>query len=125
MRFWAIAYPSANAGKIAQATPSRPLRTTATAYHGWREIRLYSAQSIYNEMVKNEMRLSADLPGHSILHIMHVIPVTSIGTAFDQTYYPESIQRTLSNDEGFRMKVSAKNHSDEVEPVGVDGDDGD
>ncbi len=56
---------------------------------------------------------------------MHVIPVTSIGTAFDQTYYPESIQLTLSNDEGFRMKVSARNHSDEVKPVGVDSNDGD
>ena len=122
---FSVSYPSANAGKIAPGNAKSPAQNYSYRIPGLtREQALQRAQSIYNEMIKNEMRLSADLPGDSILDIMHVIPVSGTGTAFDQTYYPESIQRTLSNDEGFRMKVSAKNHSDEVEPVGADGSGG-
>jgi len=45
------------------------------------------------------------------------IPVTGTNTVWDQTYFPESIQRRMNFEEGYRMSITAKNHSDEVELV--------
>lgn len=75
------------------------------------------AQSIYNELIKNEMRLSASLPADNVLDVRHVIPVTGTGTAFDQTYYPEAITRRMGMDAGYTMDITGRNHSPEVEPA--------
>ncbi len=69
------------------------------------------ARTLYNDIIRHEMRLSASLPGDDVLDIAHVITVTGTGTAFDQTYYPQSIARRIGIDEGYTMQVSAKNHS--------------
>lgn len=73
------------------------------------------AQAIYNDLIKNEMRVSGDLPGDDILSILNVMAVSGTGTVFDQTYYPESITRRMSNDGGYSMSFRARNHSNDVE----------
>lgn len=75
------------------------------------------AQAIYNELIKHEMRMSAGLPADGILSIAHVIPVTGTGTKFDQVYYPQSIMRRMSKGSGYTMDVTARNHSNDVEPA--------
>lgn len=75
------------------------------------------AQAIYNDLIKHEMRLSASLPGDNDLTILNVIPVTGTGTAFDQTYYLESITRRMDMHSGYRMDVRARNHSTDVQPA--------
>lgn len=75
------------------------------------------AQAIYNELIKNEMRLSAQVPGDNVLDVTYAIPVTGTGTVFDQTYYPETITRRMGFNEGYTMELTARNHSSDVEPA--------
>lgn len=75
------------------------------------------ARALYNGIIQHEMRMEADLPADEALTKTSVIKVTGTGTAFDQTYYPESITRRLGVDSGFTMEVQAKNHSDETAPI--------
>lgn len=75
------------------------------------------AQAKYNELIKQEMRLSAAMPGDSTLSITNIIQVSGTGTVYDQKYYPESVTRRMGIDEGYFMSVSAKNHSSDVQLV--------
>lgn len=75
------------------------------------------AQSIYNDLIKNEMRMNATLPGDSVLMRTSVVHVTGTGTVFDQNYFPESITRRMSFGEGYAMDVRCRNHSGAVQPV--------
>ena len=74
---------------------------------------LQKAQAIYQEIIAHEIRLEALLPADNLLQRTSIIRVQGMGLAYDQLYYPESITRTMSMDEGYRMKIHAKNHSPE------------
>ncbi len=67
------------------------------------------ANRLYGEIVRHERTLSAKLPGDLVLTPRALIRVT--GTGWDQTYYPETIERSVGGKEGFAMQVRAKNHS--------------
>lgn len=71
------------------------------------------ANDLANSISRHEMTMHAVLPGDSLLTPRTPIRVTSSGTAFDQTYYPASIVRRFTLDEGYIMDVEAKNHSPE------------
>jgi phage protein D len=75
------------------------------------------AQAIYNEIIKNEMRMSASLPGDNVLTPLSVIPVSGTGTVFDQNYFPESITRRMSFGSGYTMDVRCRNHSTDAQPA--------
>lgn len=72
---------------------------------------LQVAQQMHKDLTQHEMKLSASLPADNILGVANILKVTGTGTAFDQIYYPESITRTLSAQEGYMMQISAKNKS--------------
>ncbi len=69
------------------------------------------AQQKYQEIVAHEMRVRATLPGDTILTTKMLLKIAGTGTAFDQTYYPRVVIRTMSFDEGFRMSVDAQNQN--------------
>ncbi|MGC7986037.1 type IV secretion protein Rhs, partial [Salmonella enterica] len=71
---------------------------------------LQRAQTIYAELIAHEMKLTATLPGDNILGIDTMVQVMGTGTAWDQTYYPDSVTRRMSFDEGYSMNLHAKNH---------------
>ena len=71
------------------------------------------ANALLKYLSKHEMRMEATLPGDSILDTRVLVQVEGTGTAFDQVYWPESIVRSLSIHEGFKMELHAKNHSPE------------
>lgn len=71
------------------------------------------AQALYNQIVAHEMRLSAELPGDTILDTTSIIRLNGTGTAYDQIYYPDVITRRLDWDGGFTMSVTAKNAAPE------------
>lgn len=73
------------------------------------------AQQRYNEIVQHMVKLDADLPGDAILDCSKTIIVRGTATGWDQVYYPDSVKRSMSMDEGYRMSVSAKNISADVE----------
>lgn len=76
---------------------------------------LQRAQNWYEQLVAHEMILDATLPGDNELDTTSIIKLAGTGTAFDQLYYPDSIARHMSLEEGYSMSVHAKNHSPETE----------
>lgn len=67
------------------------------------------AQKQYAIIVAHAVKLTATLPADAILDCTKTLQVRGTGTTFDQVYYPDSVKRSMSVDEGFRMEVSAKN----------------
>lgn len=78
---------------------------------------LQKAQAKHHEISQHEMRLSAAMPADNLLFVTEIIQAQGTGTAFDQTFYPESIRREMSFDDGYRMSVSAKNVSPENQAI--------
>ena len=74
------------------------------------------AQTKHKELTQHELRMAATLPADGILTVASVIQLTGTGSVFDQIYYPDSIVRRMSFDEGYMMEISAKNiaHINEV-----------
>lgn len=70
------------------------------------------AENWYNQLIQHEMRIEGlVMPGDNALDVTSIISLTGTGTAFDQTYYPDSINRAISLAGGYTMTVHAKNHS--------------
>ena len=72
---------------------------------------LVKAQALLSEISKHEMRLEASLPADNILTAQTLVTVQGTGTKFDQVYFVDSVIRSMSVDEGYRMRLAAKNHS--------------
>lgn len=72
---------------------------------------LLYAQKMYREITAHEYKLDVTLPADNILNPRLLMQVAGTGTNFDQTYYPDTITRDFSMDEGYKMRVHAKNHS--------------
>ena len=76
-----------------------------------REQALKYAETQAARITRHERLLTAELPGDSLLDTRSLVRLAGTGTAFDQTYYPESVTRRISFDEGYTMTLRAKNHS--------------
>ncbi|MDE3022880.1 MAG: hypothetical protein KGI54_13660 [Pseudomonadota bacterium] len=74
---------------------------------------LQEAQSRLQQLSQHELKMSATLPGDNILDITNIIKVTGTGTRFDTIYYPSSIIREMTPNNGYKMHIEAKNHSPE------------
>jgi len=72
---------------------------------------LQRAQALHREITQHEIKMNARLPADTLLTPRKIIRFEGTGTSFDQIYFPESITRSMSVDEGYSMAVSAKNHS--------------
>lgn len=111
-------YPQGHAKGIRPGTATQPAQAYSYLIPNLTQDQATKrAQSIYNELIKNEMRMSASLPGDNELSTLHVIPVSGTGTAFDQNYFPESITRRMSFSSGYTMETSCRNHSPGVVPA--------
>ncbi len=76
---------------------------------------LQKAQALYHEIVRHEVNLHASMPADDILTTRNILKVAGTGTAYDQIYYPSSVRRSMSVEEGYRMDVSAKNQSPQTQ----------
>jgi len=76
-----------------------------------------AAKRRHDEILAHELTLSAMLPADHSLDIKTAIKVQGTGTAFDQTYYPDAIVRTMSMEAGYSMEVRAKNRAPENSPT--------
>jgi phage protein D len=72
---------------------------------------LVKAKAYLAQITSHEKHLEAHLPGDNILTAQTLVTVRGTGTSFDQVYFVESVIRSMSMDEGYRMKLAAKNHS--------------
>lgn len=73
------------------------------------------AQQLYQHIVSHEMKLTASMPADNLLSVAQTMLVQGTKTDFDQVYYPETLTRVLSVDEGYRMSITAKNTSPDLE----------
>jgi hypothetical protein len=55
--------------------------------------------------------LSASLPGDNKLSTRARVQLVGTGTDWDQYYYPDTITRYVSFEEGYHIELRAKNHS--------------
>lgn len=78
------------------------------------------AQNWYQQLIAHEMRLDGlTMPGDNALDITSIIALSGTGTDFDQTYFPDSINRRMSFEGGYEMTICAKNHSPESQIGGA------
>ncbi len=76
-----------------------------------------AAKRRHDEIMTHEMHLRATLPADHSLDIKTAIKVQGTGTAFDQTYFPDAIVRTMSMESGYSMEIRAKNRAPENTPT--------
>lgn len=69
------------------------------------------AESLAEDITRHERVLTASLPGDNQLVTRCMVRLAGTNTAWDQLYYPDTVTRRLSMDEGYRMDLKAKNHS--------------
>ena len=72
------------------------------------------ANQLYAEIITHERTINVTLPGDSILTPRVLVQLTGTGTGYDQTYYPNTVRRTVGRG-GYLMYLSAKNHSPQTE----------
>jgi phage protein D len=71
------------------------------------------ANSLLFDISKNEKVITASLPGDNQLTTRAMVRLVGTGTDWDQLYYPDTVTRRLSMQDGYRMDLRAKNHSTE------------
>lgn len=76
------------------------------------------ADAILANLSRHEMKLRLSGPADNVLQKTGQIALSGTGTAYDQTYFPDSIARTFDADSGgYGWTVNAKNHSPEGQPT--------
>lgn len=111
-------YPSA--AKSAQAGKSGPFGSVQPYYYNVEpdlspQQVMNRAEQLYDQIISHAMKLSAEMPADVLMSISAPVQVTGTGTAWDQTYYPRLITRSMSADDGFLMSVEAQNTTPELE----------
>lgn len=80
------------------------------------------AAQLLNQYSQFERVISVDLPGDPYLSFEQPLHLASTGTSWDGPYYADRIERELSMQGGFKMKIRAKNHpTGQTETVGPGG----
>jgi hypothetical protein len=74
------------------------------------------AQAIYSQIISHAMKLKCRMPADVTTTPQSTIRVKGTGTAFDQTYFPKKVTRSLSTSEGFVMDIEAQNTSPNLTP---------
>lgn len=69
------------------------------------------AQQKLAELTRHERILQATMPGELTLSPRSLLTLTGTGTAFDQTYFVDTIDRSINFQSGFTQHVRAKNSS--------------
>jgi phage protein D len=76
---------------------------------------LQLAQRKLAELTQHERVVEASMPGELALTPRSQITLAGTGTDFDQTYFVDVIERTLSPQTGFTQRIRAKNSSPRTE----------
>lgn len=72
---------------------------------------LLEAQRVHKEITQHEIKVHVEMPADNLLTAETMLQVTGTGTVYDQYYYPSAVVRSFSVDEGYFMRIEAKNHS--------------
>lgn len=69
------------------------------------------AEAKAEEITRHERVLTASLPGDDLLTTRRTVRLVGTGTDWDLLYFPDTVTRRLTMQEGYRMELRAKNHS--------------
>ena len=102
--------------KVAQAFKSQRSGGSAQTYsyvipNLTRDKAFQLAKAKAEEITRHERVLTASLPGDNLLTTRAMVKLVGTNTAWDQNYYPDTVTRRISAEEGYRMELRAKNHS--------------
>jgi phage protein D len=67
------------------------------------------ANQILKDLTSHELKVSIEGPANNDLMVGQPFSISGTGTAYDQTYYPDSIVRSM-DETGYRWTIRAKNH---------------
>jgi hypothetical protein len=109
---FSVTYPTGKAKGAAPGTAKAPAQVYSYIIANLtQQDAQQRAQSIYNDIIQHELKMSAELPGDNILTPNTMVSVSGTQTKFDTMYYVESVNRRMSMDSGYTMNVRGKNHS--------------
>lgn len=109
---FSVTYPTGKAKGAAPGTAKAPAQVyTYLIANLTQEDAQQRAMKIYNDIIRHELKMSAELPGDNILTPNTMVSVSGTQTPFDTMYYVESVNRRMSMDSGYTMNVRGKNHS--------------
>lgn len=84
---------------------------------GWTAIQVQQeAQKIYHQIISHAMKMRVRMPADVITSPQSSIQVKGTGTAFDQTYFPKLVTRSMDPEDGFVMDIDAQNTSPNLTP---------
>lgn len=95
--------------------PQRPQRYVLVRPNLTPDQALQLAQRKLAELTQHERVVEAGMPGELTLTPRSQIVLAGTGTDFDQTYFVDAIERTLSPQTGFTQRIRAKNSSPRTE----------
>lgn len=75
------------------------------------------AQQKLAEISRNERTVAITMPGDLTTSARDMVRLSGTGTGFDQSYYIDSLERTLSLTQGFTQTLTLKNHSPQLESL--------
>lgn len=113
-RFTAF-YPRATRGIQPGQIGSKTQLYTYTIPELTQESAQREAESRYRRIIQHQVSLTAYLPADELLDCTKTILVRGTNTKLDQVYYLESVRRTMSVHEGYRMNIRARNKAPETE----------
>lgn len=113
-----VSYPQNTAKGTApgQSSPKRQVYSKTIAGLT-RDEAMRRAQAWHRQITQHEMRVSGSMPGDNILMPDMPIRIEGTGSDFDQRYYSDSIRRSLSFQDGYRMSLTAKNSNPNSDPL--------
>jgi phage protein D len=113
---FSASYPkSAPATRVGQSGASSPLKYLFTEQNQTQDWCQQQAMAHYREITAHMVKIVAEMPGDSQLDCTKIVQVRGTGTAWDQNYFPDSVKRSMSDGDGYRMALTGKNISADVE----------
>jgi phage protein D len=112
-------YPSRGKGvQAGKASPFGNQQTYSLTRGGLDQAgALALAQRTHAQITQHEMKLWARLPADDVMTRTTMVRLTGTNSKFDQDYFVDTINRSMSVDDGYVMDVSAKNINPESVPI--------
>lgn len=92
-----------SSGKAQQFTFIRPNLSDVTAQE--------EANRLRADLTKHERLIEFSVPADLIVTARNQVSLQGTGSSWDQPYFIDNISRSMSWDDGFIMRIKAKNHS--------------
>lgn len=105
-------------GKASPFGPTQSYLFTMPAGKNAQQVEAF-AEAMYREIAAHAMIVHGELPGDIVLSKTIPIRVQGMGAPWDQVYFPRSIMRSMSGEDGFSMEFEARNSTPQLDQAGA------